>query len=291
MKRRVGNALKYAPYDVPRHTTQPDIGRGDVKGVEPFVLRDTDIVQIIFARNPIRSDAYTDADTRETLTEVARLVGDEPAGLYAFDNIPDYGRAVPMSCLMRRPDVLKKYFECVAKTIDEFCKQFVVLGFGWDLIPQGDQTFTIRYVSRGNMKGVSKVAKVHRSMFTDLDRNASGCDDDDEDDTNGMAYQLYLFVNHDMTFEVIKSRKVDERGILRRKKPKTFCQVEMLNINVGAALHPETHVDSLWSPSWGGVCRLGYCHAVAQGEPEYDVHGDNILFPLLYNDIGKWVLE
>jgi len=294
------DAIKYVSRGKKAHERYRthETAQADVKGVDPFVTRDTDPIQVLFSRPPINSQQvkYSE-DEQHALAHIARNIGDEHDRFFQMSNVVEYGRAVPMSCFLPWPTdgLIGRYLKCTVNSVDDFCRQFQPIGFSWDAVYHGDESYTIKYVLRGNLKNATyytdKIARVPKECFIDLDDGAC------ENDEDGMAYQLFLFVGYrdakTLSLKIIKSRKLDEWSILNYMQPITFGHVDDFIGSLKMIQDPARpiNVGMLDTPAWGGICKLGFCYPVAQGDAEYDVTRESVSFPLLYIDIRPWVLK
>lgn len=245
----------------------------ELTGVHPFITVDSDMIQVVFARNPIRLSDFEDGE-REDVARIMYNIEGERFDLYPeTEGLADHGRVLPIDCFSmarREHDMtLKQFFQKVIRNVDNFCNNFTLLGVMIDITHGLSNRFCAKCVLLGD-SGVS--AKVDKRLFVDLDE----CDGYDF----GLTYNLFVYIDHNLEAKIVKSRHMKEMAILKH-----MFSTDLLERDYISLTRPKT-----WPVvSRGAICHLGVCYSVPQNEAEYDVSLNYVSFPLLYVNPGEWI--
>lgn len=315
-----------------RHTSNKRVKyvhriQADIKGGHPFVTTNTKPFQVFLARQRLNTRADTSCNVDVAFINFTRFIGDEFATLLldsSDQDTLDYSRAVPLDSLFFLDPTLNLHHETIyrrenhrdlalyahhrLKNVDDFCREFQILGTSTDVPPlcYENATTAVRCTLKGSASEVGLVQsqanpRVVAEAFCDLDGP--------DHHTSGMAYSLYLFVGattlqNKFKIRVVKSRLLQESAILAhmRKELINHTHVSMtdnesvfdkhtLNWQLGFTQWPEKVISQSRTPSYGAVCRIGYCTPVSDGNPEYDECTDCrfVGFPSLIIDVGHWI--
>lgn len=303
--------------------------QADIKGGNPFVTANTKPFQIFLARQRLNTRADASCTVDVPLINFARLIGDEFDTLLldsSDQDALDYSRAVPLDRLFFLDPTLKAHHDAVyrrqtpadlmvyakrrLKNVDDFCREFQILGTATEVpsLCYENATTAVRCTLKGSAGEVGVIqtqasTKVAASAFRDLDGPTHH--------TSGMAYSLYLYIGaaiaeHMFKIRVVKSRLLQESAILAHMRKELLTEAHVsaanstpvfdkhvLNWQLTYGAEPHNAISNLRTPSYGAVCRIGYCTPVSEGSPEYDACTDCqfIGFPSLMVDVGHWVTQ
>lgn len=93
---------KYEPYHIHTMLAGREYERNkietDLTGVHPFVTVNSDPVQVVFARNPIRLSEFKDIE-KDDVAKIMYNIEGERFDLYPeTEGLADHGRVLPIDC-------------------------------------------------------------------------------------------------------------------------------------------------------------------------------------------------